>query len=109
MEPVLVRQLLDRLGKIESALTTLLLRQAKKEWYSTKEAADLLGRSEYTVREWCRLRRVQAKKKDSGRGAYAAWVISHEELHRFQGEGLLPLQRPSELLLAAPKVTAPPA
>jgi len=90
MAPLLVEQLLDRLGKIESALTSLLRRQSDKEWYTTKEAADLLGRSEYTVREWCRLRRVRAKKKASGRGQYQDWIVSHEELQRIQREGLLP-------------------
>ena len=89
MEPLLVQQVLDRLGKIESALTVLLRRQADKEWYTTREAADVLGRSEYTVREWCRLRRVKARKKASGRGMYQDWIISHDELQRVQREGLL--------------------
>ena len=90
MEPLLVQQLLERLGKIESSLTTLLRRQSDKEWYTTKEVSDILGRSEYTVREWCRLRRVKGKKRVSGRGMYQDWIISQEELQRIQKEGLLP-------------------
>ena len=47
-----------------------------------------MGRAEFTVREWCRHGRIRAEKKDSGRGAYAAWAISHAELLRFQREGI---------------------
>jgi hypothetical protein len=32
--------------------------------------------------------RLAAEKKQSGRGAHSAWVISHAELERFQREGL---------------------
>jgi hypothetical protein len=85
--------LLDRLGRIEAALQALAARQAVKDYYSTEEAAGVLGRAEYTVREWCRLGRVRAQKKGSGRGKYQGWVVSHEELQRVQREGLLPLPR----------------
>lgn len=82
---------LDRLDRIESSLTSLVERQAAREWYSTAEIAKILGKAEFTVREWCRHGRVRSEKKMSGRGRYAAWVISHEELLRIQREGLLPL------------------
>ena len=65
--------------------------QAVKDWYSTDEVAQLLGKAEFTAREWCRLGRVHAEKKGSGRGKYQSWVISHAELLRIQREGLLPL------------------
>jgi hypothetical protein len=81
----------ERLEHIESMLVVLLERQQAREWYSVEELARLLGKAEFTVREWCRHRRIRAEKKDSGRGAYAAWVISHQELLRYQREGLLPL------------------
>ncbi len=79
----------ERLEKIESMLVVLVERQQVREWYSVEEFAGIVGRSEFTCREWCRHRRIHAEKKDSGRGAYAAWVISHAELLRYQREGLL--------------------
>ncbi len=84
--------LLQRLDRIEGALDALLARQAAKEFYSTDEVAKLLGKAEFTVREWCRLGRVRARKKGSGRGRYQSWVVAHEELLRIQREGLLPLK-----------------
>jgi hypothetical protein len=87
--------LMQRLDRIEAALATLVRREAVKDWYSTDEVANLLGKAEFTVREWCRLGRVRAEKKGSGRGKYQSWVVSHEEVGRIQREGLLPLPRKS--------------
>jgi len=87
-------RLKERLDRIESLLAALVERQQMREWYTTEEFARLLGKAEFTVREWCRNGRVRAKKRNSGRGAYPAWVISHEELLRYQREGLLPLAPP---------------
>jgi len=81
----------ERLEKIEAMLTVLVERQQVREWYSVEELAQLLGKAEFTVREWCRLGRIRAEKRLSGRGAFPAWCISHEELLRYQREGLLPL------------------
>ena len=86
---------LERLARIEEALGTLLHEKTVKEWYSTAEVAKLLGKSEYTVREWCRLGRVQASKKAHQRGAHPEWLISHVELTRLRNEGLRPLPKPS--------------
>ena len=61
-----------------------------KEWYTTAEVAAMLGRAEFTVRKWCRLGRVNARKKKCGRGVAGEWVVSHEELTRVRNEGLLP-------------------
>jgi hypothetical protein len=83
----------ERLEKIESLLVVLVERQQVREWYSIEEFARLVGRSEFTCREWCRHGRINAVKKDSGRGAYASWAISHDELLRFQREGLLAVKR----------------
>jgi hypothetical protein len=86
--------LLQRLDRIEQILQALADRQAVKDWYTTEEFAALVGRAEFTCREWARAGRINAEKRMSGRGAYPAWVISHEELLRYQREGLLSLRRP---------------
>lgn len=80
----------DRLAKIEAMLAVLVDRETTREWYSTAEFARLVGKAEFTCREWCRRRRIKAEKRSSGRGSYPAWVISHPELLRYQREGLLP-------------------
>jgi hypothetical protein len=85
----------ERLDKIEQLLLVLVERQQVREYYSVEEFARIVGRAEFTCREWCRHGRIKAEKKESGRGAYASWAISHEELLRFQREGLLPLRRPA--------------
>ena len=78
----------ERLDRIEAMLSTLIERQTIRDWYTTEQFAQIIGRSEFTVREYCRRGRIKAEKRRSGRGAYAAWVISHDELQRFQREGL---------------------
>lgn len=85
-------KLRDRLDRIEVMLTELIERQTVREWYTTQEFALSVGKAEFTVREWCRLARIRAEKRLSGRGAYPAWAISHDELLRYQREGLLPFQ-----------------
>lgn len=87
----LIETFADRLDRIEAALETLIRRQEVKEWYSTHEVAEILGKAEFTVREWCRLGRIHAEKRNSGRGKFHAWVIAHAELQRLQREGLLPV------------------
>ena len=81
----------ERLDRIEAILASLAERERVKEFYSTDEFARLVGKREFTVREWARLGRIHAQKRRSGRGAFASWVISHQELLRYQREGLLPL------------------
>jgi hypothetical protein len=83
-----------RLDRIEQTLGLLVQQRATKEWYSTGEVAKLLDKAEFTVREWCRLGKVKAEKKKSGRGVASEWIISHEELTRVRNEGLLPDPRP---------------
>lgn len=81
---------LERLSKIESTLEQLVRQQTAKEYYSTEEAGRILGKAEYTVREWARQGRINAEKRKSGRGRFCSWAISHAELVRIQREGLLP-------------------
>ena len=84
----------ERLERIETLLATLVERETTREFYSTDEFARAVGKAEFTVREWCRLGRIHATKRQSGRGAHPAWAISHAELLRFRQHGLLPLQIP---------------
>lgn len=84
-------QLLNRMERIEDALAQLLQRNTMKDYYTTAEVAKILGKAEFTVREWCRLGRVYAEKRQTGRGRAKEWIISHQELTRIRNEGLLPL------------------
>jgi hypothetical protein len=80
----------NRLEAIEAALEALVNRPVVKEYYSVAEIAGLLGKAAFTVREWCRLGRVHAEKRRTGRGNSRDWMISHEELERIRNFGLLP-------------------
>ena len=79
----------NRLERIESVLETQSL-NIEKEWYSVSEAAELLKKATFTVREWCRLDRINARKRHSGRGLKSEWMISKTEIERISNHGLLP-------------------
>lgn len=83
-------EVIERLARIENALTEIARQKAVKEWYSTAEAAEILGKAEFTVREHCRLGRIRASKRQCGRGNSQEWAISHEEIERIKNDGLLP-------------------
>jgi excisionase family DNA binding protein len=78
----------ERFNQLEKSIVQ---NQTVREYYTVKEVAARLGKTEYTVREWCRLGRISAKKLEGGRGNEGEWRISHEELTRYQSAGLLPL------------------
>ena len=82
----------ERLERIEQMLAALVEQKAIKDWYTTAEVGDILEKSEYTVREWCRQGRVRAAKRAAGRGRSKEWIVSHEELMRLKNQGLLPLK-----------------
>jgi hypothetical protein len=86
-------QLDKRLERIEVSLHTLIEQRSIKDWYTTEEFAKIVGKAEFTCREWCRHGRINAMKRKSGRGRFCSWAISHEELLRHQREGLLPEHR----------------
>ena len=71
----------------------LASRQVEKDWYTVREVAEILKRSEFTVREWCRLGRVFAEKRACGRGHSKEWIVASTELLRIQNEGLLPIAK----------------
>ena len=84
---------LDRLELSVGEVRDLLVTQRTvKDFYTTAEAA-LIGKAEFTVREYCQLGRVRGEKLACGRGKYPAWVVSHGELTRYRNEGLLPIRR----------------
>ena|SRR5437016_4479782 len=80
----------ERLERMEAMLLVLVERQQVREWYTTGEFAAEVRKAEFTIREYCRLGRLRARKRNSGRGAHASWAISQDELQRYQQEGLLP-------------------
>ncbi len=82
--------ILQRLERIEAVLTMLVEQQQVQDSYDTATVAKILGKSVYTVREWCRQGRVRAEKRPCGRGHTKDWKLSHEELIRIKSEGLLP-------------------
>ena len=86
---------LKELQELKAMLLVLVERQQVREWYTTHEFAKAVGKAEFTIREYCRLGRLCAEKRQSGRGAYPQWVLSHAELERYRRNGLLPIRRPA--------------
>ena len=87
-----IAALLTRLdGRLGELRDLLLSQRTVKEYYGTAEVAGILGKAEFTVREWCRHGRVRAEKRPCGRGLSREWMIAHAELTRLRNEGLLPL------------------
>ena len=82
---------LENLEKLVAGMGLVVAeRQAEKDWYSTAELAELLGKSDFTVREkWCNQGRIECEKDpDSGK-----WRIPAHEVRRLHnGGGLKPRQ-----------------
>ena len=90
-----IMSLEERFGEMEVAIAEIHAATNKhlaKEFYLVHESAEIVNRRPFTVREWCRNGRLWAKKTPKG-GDLGAWRISHEELIRYQNEGLLPERR----------------
>jgi len=85
--------ILHRLDRIETLLIELQQQRSTKEQYTTAEVAEFVSRSEYTVREWCRLGRIKAEKSHVGCGYSTEWRISYDELQRVLNEGPLPIPK----------------
>jgi hypothetical protein len=81
------RNALRRLEERQSALET---QEPPRMFYSTKEFAERVERSEYTVRQWCKNGRINAQKRPGGRGAYDEWQIPASEPQRYRDFGFLP-------------------
>ncbi len=89
---VMLQELYERMCRIETLLEGMMSSapETPQEFYSTSDVARLLGKADWTVREWCRLGRVACEKRAAGRGSSKEWMISHTELCRIKSEGLLP-------------------
>lgn len=86
----ILTELAERLSRIEAALGQQNGARFEKEWYTVAEAAEVLGKARFTVREWCRHDRINATKRNTGRGRALEWMISHKEIERIINKGLLP-------------------
>jgi hypothetical protein len=86
MGPVLAA-LVQRLEQLEDRLAISVV----KECYTTEEVAERLGRSEWTVRQWCNKGQVRGARKVRSKGRTGEWRIPHDELVRLQNEGPLPV------------------
>jgi excisionase family DNA binding protein len=90
-----LREIVTRQERVERLVSELHASVAApaltKAYYTTAEAAELLHRKPFTVRQWARLGRIHAEKTHSGRGIDPEWRISKEEIVRIQNEGLLPI------------------
>lgn len=82
-------------GLLAEVRDFLLSQRVVRDYYSTEQAAQILGKAPWTVREWCRQGRVHAEKRRSGRGRALDWAIFHAELQRIQAAPTQP-QRPSQ-------------
>ena len=78
----------EKLDELKSMVALLLGQLSAQGWYTTQEFGRIVGRSAYSVREYCRKGLLQARKRPSGRGA-GQWVIAADELERFRRDGLL--------------------
>jgi hypothetical protein len=86
------KDLLKALDELKSLVAILVSRSGIKTYLSVAEVAHLVGKAPYTVRQWCRLGRLNAEKQLCRRGKHAAYVVSMTELQRYEKEGLLPLR-----------------
>lgn len=78
--------LLEKLDRIDQQLAL----SVEKEAYTTEEVAERVGRTEWTVRQWCNKGQVRGAYKVRGRGRTGEWRIPHEAVVRLQSEGPLP-------------------
>jgi excisionase family DNA binding protein len=82
-----------RLSGIEILLAQILeflaAPKVPRERYTVEEVAEMLDKSPYTVREWCREGRINATKRPERRGGAELWNISAAEVARYKDEGLM--------------------
>lgn len=91
-EPQLLLDILELQHRILSLLQTDCQSHVKA-WYTPAEVARQLKRKPATVRHWCRLGRIAARKRCYGRGDKLEWEIAADELVRLRSHGLLPKEK----------------
>jgi hypothetical protein len=78
-------------GKVDALLAVVEKQRRIKDWYTTAEVAEEIQKSDFTVREYCRLGQCKAQKSKGYRGGKKQWMISHEEKLRLENEGPAPM------------------
>ena len=78
----------DRLVGLERMTTEirelLVGQRQEKEWYSTRELAEIMGKSDYTIREhWCNDGRIECEKDPTT----GKWRIPGHEVRRLTAGG----------------------
>ena len=87
----------DRLATLEQLvkeiLETVMGQRFEKEWYSTAELTEILGKSQYTIQErWCNQGRIECRKDP----ATGKWRIPGHEVRRLRAGGMpIPRQHPN--------------
>jgi excisionase family DNA binding protein len=81
-------RILSLLQGMAAQLERLEKARLQKESYTVAEAAERLGKSSWTVRQWCNRGQVPgAYKVGRGRGGEGEWRIPHEALIRLENFG----------------------
>ncbi len=88
--PDIIGQLSEMRSMLHIIMEKLDRPATTRAFYTVEEAARLLSRTPYTVREWCRQGRINAVKRTERRGGATLWSIAAAEIERFKNEGLLP-------------------
>jgi hypothetical protein len=72
----LILKAVEHHGRRRRRLLDVLLEwQQIRELNTTQEFVRAVDKAEFTIRGYCRLGRLKAEKRKSGRGAYSQWVM----------------------------------
>ncbi len=89
-----VAKMADALAKIDATLAALQTRgdapPPEPDWYTVGQAAAKLGKSAYTVREWCRQCRVPCRRAANRKGK--PFLIRRADIDQIATEGPAPLR-----------------
>lgn len=83
-------ELAERLAELIALVKAAQNQKPEKDFYSVAETAEILNRSEFQVRHWCKTGRIIAKKRACGHGPHKEWSIPGEEIKAYQSFGLRP-------------------